>query len=124
MVKDIIVSAMFMLNLNAEAEQTKALMSGTNVIAERFLRFFNNVASEVGSDYRRGDETKTQYGFYDDPPEFCGITPRVLAYGVAAEYCITEGIDEAVTWDKRYKDGIAAAKRSPKSIKSRRFLGA
>lgn len=36
------------------------------------------------------------------------VPVRVIAYGVAAEYCITEGdFDQAVMWHKRYTDAIS-----------------
>ncbi len=35
------------------------------------------------------------------------LTARVVAYGAAAEYCLITGrYEEAVTWDKRYKEGL------------------
>ncbi len=35
------------------------------------------------------------------------VSVAVLAYGVAAEFCLTQGrIDEAVTWRKRYSSGV------------------
>lgn len=35
------------------------------------------------------------------------ITATILAYGLAAEFCITEGgFEQAVMWHKRYADGI------------------
>ncbi len=38
------------------------------------------------------------------------VSESVLAYGVAAEYCVRSGLyEEAAVWDKKYKEGIAAA---------------
>jgi hypothetical protein len=35
---------------------------------------------------------------------------RLLAYGVAAEYCLKEGLyDEAAVWEKKYKDAVNVA---------------
>ena len=35
------------------------------------------------------------------------ILPSLIAYGVAAEYCITQGrFEEAVMWRKRYSEGV------------------
>ncbi|MBR2647134.1 MAG: hypothetical protein IKD47_06230 [Clostridia bacterium] len=35
---------------------------------------------------------------------------RLLAYGVAAEYCLASGMyEDAAVWDKKYKDAINAA---------------
>ena len=53
----------------------------------------------------------------DDETGYGGseITAGVLAYGVASEFCITEGsFDRAVMWHKRYADGVALA-CTPKS---------
>ena len=37
------------------------------------------------------------------------VSANVLSYGVAAEYCLTQGrFDEAVMWRERYSDGIEA----------------
>ena len=122
MIKDILISALYMLNLSREAEEAAATQSGSNETLKRFLRFFNLVNSEIASEYRTDSEAKKEYGLYDDEPAYYGITPRILAYGVAAEYCITEGLEDAATWDKRYKDGIANAKRKSAAVKCRKFF--
>ncbi len=52
------------------------------------------------------------------------VTVGVLAYGVAAEFCIVEGrFDEAVMWNERYTSSINAL-ITPKNaqIKGRNFL--
>lgn len=120
-VKDVIVSTLYMLNLTTEAAQVDGLTGAISNIATRMVRLFNLVAAEVGEEYRRGSGTKSSYGLYDDIPEFYGITGRMLAYGVAAEYCIVEGMAEAVTWDKRYKDALAAAKKKAARMNERKF---
>ena len=61
----------------------------------------------------------------DDSPYSERVPARVLAYGAACEYCIISGMtDEAVLWDKRFKDalGIAALKKSEKRVPKRRWL--
>lgn len=53
------------------------------------------------------------------------ITGRVVGYGIAAEYAIISGLtDEAVLWDKRYKDALefALAEHRNIKIKKRRWL--
>lgn len=46
------------------------------------------------------------------------VSERLAAYGVAAEFCIINGIyDEAAMWDKRYKDALLSALRSGREIK-------
>ena len=38
------------------------------------------------------------------------VSERILAYGVAAEYCIAAGLDaDAEMWDKRYRDALQRA---------------
>lgn len=52
------------------------------------------------------------------------ITVGVLAYGVAAEVCLTEGrFEEAVLWRKRYSEGVMS-RATPKAgvMKSRCFI--
>lgn len=51
-------------------------------------------------------------------------SPRLLAFGVAAEYCFACGLyDEGEAWNKKYKDALAAAYRAKpaKIIRSRRW---
>lgn len=51
-------------------------------------------------------------------------SPRLFAYGIAAEYCLACGLfEEAAVWDKKYKDALTAAYRSRPSrvIRSRRW---
>lgn len=46
------------------------------------------------------------------------ISPRILAYGTAAEYCIISGLhQEAGVWDKRYKDSLFGALRTGRSVR-------
>lgn len=51
------------------------------------------------------------------------VPKRVLAYGVTAEFCITEGdFDEAVTWHKRYIDALSdICLPKNKNVKARRW---
>ena len=39
-------------------------------------------------------------------PIFSKINERIIAYGVAAEYCLINGLSDALIWDKRYKDAL------------------
>jgi hypothetical protein len=53
------------------------------------------------------------------------INARIIGYGAAAEYCIRTGMtDDAVLWDKRYKDALVAAVRTAreKRIRPRRWI--
>ena len=52
------------------------------------------------------------------------VPSRVIAYGVAAEFCLTErSFDESVMWRKRYTDALSLI-LAPKNkrIKQRRFI--
>ncbi len=54
-----------------------------------------------------------------------GVSVRLFAYGIAAEYCLATGDTEAASaWDKRYKDAVRAAYRLRpcKKIRSRRWV--
>lgn len=75
-----------------------------------FRQFYDSFT--VGSD---GDYT-VEYSFeplrldLGGVSEFAGNKPsaRTVAYGIACEYCLISGMsDEAVLWDKRYKDSLA-----------------
>ena len=42
-----------------------------------------------------------------------GVSARLLAYGVAAEYCLHKGLyAERAAWDKKYKDALLIACKS------------
>lgn len=58
-------------------------------------------------------------GGMDDLLEWTGdrISARAAGYGTACEYCIINGMSEAVLWDKRYKDALAAVKRTGAELK-------
>lgn len=49
---------------------------------------------------------------------------RLFSYGIAAEYCMAMGLyEESAVWDKKYKEGIEAARNGGKNarIASRRW---
>ncbi|MCL2598368.1 MAG: hypothetical protein FWD76_00445 [Firmicutes bacterium] len=62
---------------------------------------------------------------YKDSIDYKGavLSTRVIAYGVITEYCIISGLtDDAVMWDKRYRDALAVVgARSEKKVKQRHF---
>ncbi len=62
----------------------------------------------------------------DDIESFSGkLTKRIIAYGVASEYCLISGLyDEASLWEKRFKDAllIASRKKSDVTVKARRWF--
>ncbi len=53
------------------------------------------------------------------------VTQRVIAYGVAAEYCVQNGLyAEHAVWDKKFKNGLAAAckQRGGQTLKGRSWV--
>lgn len=53
------------------------------------------------------------------------ISPRLMAYGVACEYCLTLGkFQEAALWESKYKDALRAANllRRKLRVRSRRWV--
>lgn len=59
---------------------------------------------------------------FDDDSEYAvGVSERLLAYGIAAEYCLHKGLSaESAAWEKKYKKAIAETFRAkePKTIKT------
>ncbi len=53
-----------------------------------------------------------------------GVSVRLMAYGVAAEYCMAMGLyEESAHWDKKYKEGIEGARSvERKKMPSRRWV--
>ena len=58
------------------------------------------------------DPIKWYKGAYPKLPLIEKIDARVIGYGIAAEYCIINGLDDALLWDKRYKDALKRAART------------
>lgn len=59
---------------------------------------------------------------FDDDSEYAvGVSERLLAYGVAAEYCLHKGLSaESAAWEKKYKKAVAETFRAKelKTIKA------
>ncbi|MBR6788460.1 MAG: hypothetical protein IKM44_01485 [Clostridia bacterium] len=120
MIKDVIIEALKMLNLSSEAEK---VLAGEEEVTAELLRIYNLVVSELHDVYRRDDYATPPIAMSVNEAEadFYGVSPRVMAYGVCAEYCITQGLDEAELWDGRYKDALSLIKRKSRRIPGRRF---
>ncbi len=61
----------------------------------------------------------------DDVPETLHLTPRVISYGIAAEYLLVSGFyEEAVMYDRRFKDALVrlAGGDAARRVKRRRWL--
>ncbi len=75
---------------------------------------------------------KVTYSYTPDKKDIEGdsefnlqTAPAMLTHGVLAEYCTAEGrLQEAAAWEKKYKEGIAAAFRGQASrrIGSRKWV--
>lgn len=53
------------------------------------------------------------------------ISARLLSFGVACEFCLTNGqFAEAAAWEKKYREALRAANttRRPLSVRSRRWV--
>ena len=81
----------------------------------------------------RPGEYEVSYTFVPENKEFFDeldfggtkITDRVLAYGAAAEFCLISGLyDDALIWERRYKDALTvAARRTETTFLPRRRWG-
>lgn len=70
--------------------------------------------------YSPADKTLTQETEFGDR-----ISKRLLAYGVASEYCLTaHRFEEGKIWGERYRDALQAAGilHRPLSMRSRRWI--
>lgn len=123
MIKDVCAAAAHMLGLTEEAEE---LLSAdcSEETAARWLRLYDLVVREIAEEYRRG-EARSPFpapSLGGETAAFTGITPRMIAYGVAAEYAITEGLDVAEMWDSRFRSSLSLAARPALRIRARRMM--
>lgn len=121
MVKDVVKMALYMLNMTDEVARLEAGESDGNIA--NFVRYFNLVHDEISVEYLFTDDgTMKEYSLESVFTAIDGVSNRVIAYGVAAEHCITIAHTDASMWDKRYKDGLAMAKKNAVNIPARRFF--
>lgn len=119
MVKDLLLEALRMLGLTEEDD----VCDKDTDLSKEFLRCYNLVVSELFDRDDSGYATApTADDIEDDSAVFNRISDRVICYGIAAEYCITKGLDEAELWDGRYKQAIENAGARSVKIKARKFL--
>lgn len=91
--------------------------AGNNIACTHHAQFLNSPVSSAIIEYQYLPKEAVLEG------EICyaekDVTPNVLAYGVLAEYQITQGsFDEAVMWHKRYAGGIETI-CFPQNVKSK-----
>ncbi|MBP5242834.1 MAG: hypothetical protein J6Z36_03995, partial [Clostridia bacterium] len=87
-----------------------------------FPEYVKTVKGVVAITYTYAPENKAISGNSDYGGR---VSARLLAYGVASEYCLIAGLyDEALSWDKKYKDALlcACASNKPHVIRSRRWV--
>ena len=68
--------------------------------------------------------TPTEKTAEEESEFLSGVSERVMAFGMAAEYCTALGLyEDARVWDKKYKEGIEAARGlgKKKRMPSRRW---
>lgn len=61
----------------------------------------------------------------EDSDFYLYVSPQLLSYGVAAEYCLALGLfEEAAIWDRKYKDSLEMMYHSKpgRKITSRRWI--
>lgn len=92
-----------------------------------FTRLYDSIKA------RRGGELEIKYCFkpakavLGQQTEWEDETPglRILAYGVAAEYCVMSDMsEEAALWDKRYRDALerAGREKTTRGMTARRWF--
>ncbi len=86
-----------------------------------FPDFLQTQSGEITIKYTYTPSEKT----LSDIAEFnLAVSLRLVSYGVAAEYCFSVGLyEEGESWNKKYKDALAAAysTRPTKIMRSRRW---
>lgn len=97
-------------------------MNGEAVKYRLFPKYIKTQPGRLKIRYIYAPQEKTA----DEECEFAAaVSKRMVAYGMAAEYCMHMGLyEEADAWDKKYKGAIEAAyKGTPcKRISSRRWV--
>lgn len=96
--------------------------SGEAVRFEIFPQYVKTMPGKLTVRYAYAPEKKT---FTSDAEVHGSASVRLLAYGVAAAYCLQEGLyAEAAVWEKKYKCAVIAAyKATPaKVMRSRRWV--
>lgn len=82
------------------------------------FRLFPEYLKVFGGEYTVEYEyAPVNYGLNDSADFKKSVTAALLGYGVAAEYCVTQGrFEEAILWRKRYTAGVERI-AFPKSAK-------
>lgn len=94
-------------------------------VGVKYKLFAGYLEAQPGELKIRYTYTPNEKTLEDDAEVSLVVSVRLLAYGVAAEYCFSVGLyDEGEAWNKKYKDALAAAysTRPVKVMRSRRWL--
>lgn len=96
--------------------------NGENVPFRLFAAYMEADKKTVIVRYAYTPEEKTIDG---ESAYLAGVSERLIAFGMAAEYCTALGMyAEAAIWDKKYKEGIEAARTvgTKQKLPSRRWV--
>lgn len=97
--------------------------SGKKIRYKLFPTFINASVNQAEITYSYEPQN---FEFYDEITSFAGRIPaRVLAYGVAMEFCFLSSLStEALIWEERYKTSLLAImrKKSGINLPSRRWI--
>lgn len=94
---------------------------GNKIPFRLFPEFLRTAPGKVKIVYTYTPEEK---GLEDSSDFILQVSPRLLALGMAAEYCLAGGLfEEAEVWDAKYRDALSAAYRScpARVMRSRRW---
>ena len=94
---------------------------GNKISFRLFPEFLRTAPGRVKIVYTYTPEEK---GLEDSSDFILQVSPRLLALGMAAEYCLAGGLfEEAEVWDAKYRDALSAAYRSrpARVMRSRRW---
>lgn len=116
-------------------ELSQAPVNIRKVVCGGYLaRFVTYPAYILMSDDRQGSAlvvydcipcTKNAFDEQSEFSEESGISARLLAYGVAAQYCLVNGENgRAALWDKKFRDALRAKNifRRTVRVRSRRWV--
>ena len=88
---------------------------GNAVVHKRMAAW---IAVDAGKYVVRYAALPAAKSFSDDSEYSVGVSERMLAYGVAAEYCLHKGLSaESAAWEKKYKKAVAETFRA-KEVKT------
>ena len=90
-----------------------------------FRLFPLSLKTDAGDLQIRYAYAPTEKGLQDDTETAPAVSARLIAYGVASEYCLAKGFyEEASVWENRFKQALACAygKRKVKKTAARRWV--